>query len=76
MNRMVIKSTVGPDGTLHLSLPTEVAGQAVRVTVEPERLPMTQDQWRKWVESMAGSITDPDFERPSQLPVEEREPLT
>ena len=75
MNRRVIRSTVGNDGMLHLSLPVEVAGQDVCVTVEKERQSMTQEQWRTWVESMAGSITDQDFERPSQLPVEERDPL-
>ena len=76
MNRIVMKSTVGSDGTLHLALPAEVAGQEVRVTVEPvERPAMTLEQWRAWVQSMAGSITDSEFERPPQLPLEEREPL-
>lgn len=37
MNRMVVKSTVGSDGMLHLDVPIgmESANQEVQVTVEP-----------------------------------------
>ena len=78
MNRMVVKSKVGSDGVLHLNLPlgAEDAEREVLVTVESSPPAMTQEQWRAWVESMAGSITDPNFERPPQLPYEEREPLS
>jgi hypothetical protein len=68
MNRMVVKSRVGSDGVLHLALPVgvEEADKEVQITVEPitPKKAMTQEDWAAWVESMAGSITDPTFERP------------
>lgn len=78
MNRTVVKSKVGSDGILHLDLPlgAEEAEREVLVSIEPARAAMTQEQWRAWVQSMAGSITDPNFERPPQLPFEERKPLS
>ena len=63
MNRLVVKSRVGPDGVLRVTLPVgaDNADQDVQVTVEPltPGKPMTQEEWKAWVESMAGSITDP-----------------
>ena len=78
MSSIVIESVAGPDGTLHLDVPLGVdcANQAVRVVIEPVRKPMSQSEWTAWVQSMGGSITDPTFERPPQLPFEEREPLS
>ena len=78
MSRIVIESVTGPDGTLHLDVPLglEKANQTVRVVIESLRKPMTPTEWSAWVQSMAGSITDPTFERPPQLPLEEREPLS
>lgn len=78
MNPIIVKSKVGSDGVLHLdlSLGVEDAERDVVVTVEPARPEMTQEEWRAWVESMAGSITDPNFERPPQLPYEERDSLS
>ena len=76
MKKIVLKSTVNPDGTLHLVLPVENAGQAVQITVEPlGGSEMSQGQWHSWVDSMAGSIEDADFLRPPQLPLEVRERL-
>jgi hypothetical protein len=37
---------------------------------------MTAEEWAAYVQSVAGSITDPTFERPPQLSLEEREPLS
>jgi len=78
MNRMVVKSIVGSDGVLHLDLPigpTE-ANVEVQVTVEPvAKQAMTTEAWRLWVQSMAGSVDDPLFERPAQGEYEIREPL-
>ena len=79
MNRMVVKSKVGSDGVLHLTLPVgvEEADKEVQITVEPitPKKVMSQEEWEAWVDSMAGSITDPTFERPPQLPLEERDPF-
>jgi hypothetical protein len=79
MNRVVVNSKVGSDGVLHLALPVgvEEADKEVRITVEPipPTARMTQEEWAAWVESMAGSISDPTFERPPQPGLEERDPF-
>jgi hypothetical protein len=78
MNRMVVKSKVGSDGVLHLTLPVgvEEADKEVQVTVEPitPQEEMTQKEWEAWVDSMAGSWQG-DFERPPQGELEERDPF-
>ena len=78
MTRIILQSRTGPDGTLHLDVPLgpEQAGREVQVVIEPAPKRMTQAEYAAWVQSMAGSITDPAFERPPQLPLEEREPLS
>jgi hypothetical protein len=78
MIRIVFQSRTGPDGTLHLDVPLgpEQAGREVQVVIEPAPKRMDQAEWAAWVQSMAGSITDPTFGRPPQLPLEEREPLS
>ena len=79
MSNIVIESVIGPDGTLRLDVPfgIEKANQPVRVVIEAARKPpMTRAEWGAVVRSMAGSITDPTFERPPQLPLEERESLS
>ncbi|HBI43365.1 MAG TPA: hypothetical protein DDY78_10995 [Planctomycetales bacterium] len=77
MNRMVLKSKVGSDGVLHLALPVgvEEADKEVLITVEPitPKKEETQEEWEAWVDSMAGSITDPTFIRHPQPELEERD---
>jgi hypothetical protein len=53
------------------------AEKEVEVTVEPvtAKKQMTQEEWAAWVKSMAGSITDPTFERPPQGEFEVREEM-
>jgi hypothetical protein len=79
MTRIVVKSKVSPDGILHLSVPVgpEEADTEVQVIVEPlaPYTKMTQEEWRAWVDSMAGTWQG-DFERPPQGELEEREPLS
>lgn len=69
MNRIVVKSKVSSDGILHLSLPVglEDADREVQVTVDPfaTKKTMTTEEWRTWVDSMAGTWQG-DFERPPQ----------
>lgn len=76
MSRVVVHAKAGPDGTLHLDVPlgAEQAGREVQAVIEPVPKRMAQAEWAAWVQSMAASITDPTFERPPQLPPEEREP--
>jgi hypothetical protein len=80
MNRMVLHSVVGPDGVLHITVPIgkEYADQEVQVTIDPARAgaaSMTQEEWRDFVLSTAGSITDPSFVRHEQGDYEQREEL-
>jgi hypothetical protein len=66
MNRMVVHSRVGTDGVLHLAVPIgeAEADKEVQVTIDPvSRPPMTQEEWRRFVLSTAGSVTDPTFVR-------------
>jgi hypothetical protein len=74
---MVLKSKVGSDGVLHLALPVgvEEADKEVLITVEPitPKKEETQEEWEAWVDSMAGSITDPTFIRHPQPELEERD---
>ena len=78
MSNIVIESVIGPDGTLHLDvrIGIENANQPVRVVIEATRKPMRRAEWAAFVRSLAGSITDPTFERPPQLPLETRESLS
>ncbi len=78
MNRMIVKSRVGADGILRVTLPVgrDEADREVQVTVDPveTKHPMTQDEWAAWVKAIAGSWQG-DFERPPQTPLEDREPF-
>ena len=79
MDRMVVKSRVGGDGVLHLTLPVgvEEANKEVQITVEPltPQKAMTQEEWEAWVDATAGSIPDPTFMRHPQGELEERDPF-
>ena len=69
MNRVVVHSRIGADGILNISLPIGEADadREVLVTVDPvSELPMTQQEWRDFVLSTAGSVTDPSFVRHEQ----------
>jgi hypothetical protein len=72
MSNIVIESVIGADGTLHLEVPIgmESANQPVRVLIQAAPKAMTKAEWAAFMRSMAGSITDPRFERPPQLPLE------
>jgi hypothetical protein len=78
MTRTTLTSRVGADGVLSVTVPLTPAdaNQEVRVTIEPvSPAPvMTQEEWRKWVQSMVGSWQG-DFERPDQGEYERRDPL-
>ncbi len=79
MIRMVIHSRVGADGVLHITVPIgkEDADREVQVTIDPapfEPPQMTQEEWRAFVLSTAGSWQG-DFERPDQGEYEQRDEL-
>lgn len=81
LKRVVINSRVGADGVLRMAVPLggDGANQEVRLTIEPAAAgapgPMTQEEWRQFVLSTAGSITDPTFVRHEQGEYERREEL-
>ena len=79
MDRIVVKSRVGSDGILQLSVPVGPADadREVRVTVEPvgPATPLSQEEWARRVLENAGKWQG-DFERPEQGELEEREPLS
>ncbi len=78
MNRIVVKSRVGGNGILQLSLPLGPAdaGREVQITVEPVGLaPLSPDEWRQRILETAGKWQG-EFERPEQGEYEQREPLS
>ena len=84
MTNMVLQSTSGPDGKLHLEVPVGMPNTdfEVEVVARPKPLGppaakkgMTPAEWRAWVASMAGTW-EGVFERPPQGEYEAREPLS
>lgn len=78
MKRTTIRSRVGANGILQVTVPLELtdANVDVDVTIEPAPLaPISEDEWRRWVKSFAGSIDDPHFDRQAQGEWEQRDPL-
>jgi len=78
MNRTILRSRVGPDGVLHVTVPVGKgdANREVQVTIEPlERACMTPEQWRNFIYATEGSVTDPTFKRHEQGEYEQREEL-
>ena len=79
MTHIKVKSRVGPDGLLKLAIPIGMsdANREVRITVEPleptEQQPSsTADDWKRSIEEMAGTISDPTFKRHEQGEYEQR----
>jgi hypothetical protein len=81
MGHVEIRSRVGADGVLTIALPLGLseANREVRVVVEPADSSAAmslsapkQEEWRQFVESMSGCITDSTFERPEQGEYERR----
>lgn len=60
MNCIVTRSRIASDGTLTIQLHPEDAGQEVQVTIRNlEKSKLTQEEWKNWVRSMAGSLQGP-----------------
>lgn len=72
---------IGPDGKVYFDVPPELANKDVRITVEPASngatpaARMNAEQWRRFLDSVVGSIDDPTFERQPQGDVVKREPM-
>ena len=76
MKRTCIRLKLDSEGVLRLDLPLgeEAANQEVEVTIELLPPAMTQEEWKAWVEKMAGTC-EGDFTRPEQGEYEVRDPL-
>jgi hypothetical protein len=79
MTHVEIKSRVGADGVLTVTLPLgpEEANREVRVIVEPtghceSTESSAPEDWHTFVNRMAGCISDPTFQRPDQGQYEQR----
>ena len=79
MCHIEIRSRVGANGILMIALPLGLseANREVKVVVEStddsaSPFPPNREEWKQFVESMAGCISDPTFERPEQGEYEQR----
>jgi hypothetical protein len=78
MNRIVVKSRVGSNGILQLSLPVGFADadREVQITVDPVGPPIpSPDEWRRAILETAGTWQG-EFGRPEQGEYELRESLS
>ena len=78
MNRIVVKSRVGSNGILQLTVPVGPAdaNREVQITVEPiSPAALSAEEWRRRIQETAGKWQG-DFERPAQGEYEQRERLS
>jgi hypothetical protein len=82
MTHIELRTRVGPDGILTLSVPVGMseANREVNVIVEPvgaavsRTAPMTPEEWARFVDETAGAWKG-DLERPEQGELEVRDQL-
>jgi len=74
MNRIVVKSRIGSNGVLQLTLPVGAADadREVQITVEPVGSPMSPEEWQRRILETAGKWQG-EFERPVQGDYEQRD---
>jgi hypothetical protein len=69
---------IGPDGTAVVRAPSNFANSDARLILERPNgdagasRPKTREEWRRFLDAVAGSIDDPTFERPPQLEFRDR----
>lgn len=83
MSHVEITSRVDADGILRICIPlgADEANREVKVVVEPTSVseamqPHDQQSWREFIQTMAGCVTDPTFDRPNQGEYEQRSNLS
>lgn len=77
MDRIVLKSRVGSNGILELTVPVGAADadREVQATVEAVGVDkLSQEEWRQRTMELAGSW-EGNFERPEHGELQERDPL-
>ncbi len=78
MTRVVLRSKVGKDGVLAVTVAMDPADadREVKITVDPiEATPPTEQGWKQFIHETAGRWLG-DFERPEQGEFERRDPLS
>jgi hypothetical protein len=73
-----IDSRVGPDGVLELRVPLgqAAANTEVHIKIDSAKTRFaTQEEWKAFVQRVAGSVTDETFVRQPQGEYEQRESL-
>jgi len=77
MNRIMVKSRVGTDGVLHVTVPVGLvdANREVQVTVEPVASTHSADEWRQGILETAGKWQG-ELVRPEQGEFEQRDSLS
>ena len=78
MNRIVVKSKIGSNGILQLTLPVgpAEADREVQITIEPlGPTTLSPEEWRQRILETAGKWQG-ELERPEQGEYEQREPLS
>ena len=75
MTTITKHAKVDANGNVVVPVGRGEVGRDVVVTIAPARPAMSQEDWEKFIDSTAGSIDDPTFERPPQGEYEKREPL-
>lgn len=81
MNRVEVRSKVGPDGVLHLDVPVGAseANREVRVIIEeisePADVVGAREDWQEFLQRTAGAWQG-EFERPAQGKYEQRDELS
>jgi len=83
VSHVEITSRVDADGILRICIPlgADEANREVKVVVEPTSVseamqPHDQQSWREFIQTMAGCVTDPTFDRPNQGEYEQRSNLS
>jgi len=77
MTRLELTSRVGADGTLTLRVPFGPADatREVKITVEPVSVPsppLSQEEWKRFIEETAGCWSGEPLVRPEQGQFEDR----
>ncbi len=77
MTAKLLTARVGPDGVLRLEVPMgeHLANCEVDIAVAQYKIPETDEEKQAVARGLAGSITDPNFVRPPQGELQERDPL-
>lgn len=79
MQTLKLKAHIGEDGILKLEVPTGLSAREVEIVLVMQDAPMQAVDANGWplgfFERTYGALADDPIECPSQLPLEERDPI-